>query len=164
MVATGNQPISKLDIALATFEDALESPVVPGELTEWCSRAQKAFETVRDRYVHEARPSHARQLAEIHDQDQEMGTIVAQLADEDKAIVVELERLGSLLQVFIERVDPKAEGSDEPLLDEEESSSEGDRRSLVQELLALVIRVRTHEKSLRTWFVEAFQRDRGVGD
>jgi hypothetical protein len=157
-----DQPPS-LKTALAALEDVLESPVVPGELTEWCSRAKTDFEKLHDLYIGQTRPSHAKQIAEIRDQDQEMGTIVARLEEEDKAIVVEMERLGAILQAFIDHVDEKAERSDNAI-SERHASGEDQRRSLVDGLLALVIRVRTHEKSLQTWFFEAFQRDRGIAD
>jgi hypothetical protein len=117
----------------------------------------------RDLYVDEIGPAHKRQLAEIRDQDQEMSVHVTKLSDEHEAILLEFERLGSLLQVFVDHVDDHAEGADEIAYPDGTLAKEG-RQSLVQEMLAFVIRIRTHEKSLRTWFVEAFQRDRGVAD
>jgi hypothetical protein len=114
-------------------------------------------------YDNQTRQSHAKQLAEIRDQDQEMSATVARLGEEEEAILVELERLGGLFQVFVEHIDPNAEGVEEAAT-EAESSSEDQRRSLLEEMLALIIRIRMHEKSLQTWFVEAFQRDRGVAD
>ena len=157
MTALSDQQISELDAALASLEACVETPVVPGELAEWCGRALAALEMCYETYLEQARPAHERQLAEIREQDQEMSTLADQLAGENEAIVVELQRLRSLVHVYAAHVDPKAEGSDE-------DTPEVDRQSLVQEILAVVIRMRTLERSLQTWFVEAFQRDRGVAD
>jgi hypothetical protein len=152
-----------LAAALATLEDSLETPVISGELADWCQRVWAAYETVHAMYVERVRIAHERQLVEIGRQDQEMSAVVAQLADEDQALLIELERLGSLLHVFVDRLDPQAEGAHEPSSDEDGSSDE-ERRSLVQDMLALVIRIRTLEKGIQTSYFEAFQRDRGVGD
>jgi hypothetical protein len=51
----------------------------------------------------------------------------------------------------------------EKLLDLEESLEKA-RQLLVDQGLALVLRIRKQEAAARTWYVEAFQRDRGVGD
>lgn len=163
MSSDSNQSTSQCIAALAALEGCLESPVVPGELIGWTRQTHTAFETLRDLYVDQVGPAHRRQLAEIRDQDKEMSIRVANLSEEHEAILVEFERLGTLLQVYVNHVDPQSEGADEPLALEEDSL-EDRRQSLVKEMLALVIRIRTHEKALRTWFVEAFQRDRGVAD
>jgi hypothetical protein len=38
------------------------------------------------------------------------------------------------------------------------------RDHLVERGLSLVLRIRKQEAAVKTWYLEAFQRDRGVGD
>lgn len=148
---------AELERALAVLEDRLETPFVPGELDEWCKETQEAFETLRELYRVEVRPAHERQLAEIREQDPGLDTRVARMAEEDEALVVELQRLGSLLSVLSGKVDPKVEETDD-------SGTEEELPHLIRQMLEVVIRIRMLEKSLQTWFIEAFERDQGVAD
>ena len=157
MATTQQGPTVELENALFQLEDRLETPVVPGEMVEWCRQVQAAFEGLRTLYEDRVRPSHERQFAAIRNEDPALDTRTSQLASEDEAIVVELERLGSILNILADHVDPQAETA-------EDLGTGEQLPELVREMLAVVIRIRTFEKAVQTWYVEAFQRDRGVVD
>jgi hypothetical protein len=51
-----------------------------------------------------------------------------------------------------------------PKLEPDEEKAQQHVKKLVDEGMAFVARVRKQEVAIQTWFVEAFNRDRGAGD
>ena len=80
---------------------------------------------------------------------------VAQLQAEDVEILKSYDEFEARVRRLQERAG--VAGAREDKFDEE-------IRSIVDEGLALVIRVRKQERALSTWLAEAFHRDTGVGD
>ncbi|MCE9554024.1 MAG: hypothetical protein K8T91_11700 [Planctomycetes bacterium] len=140
---------------LIDLEEALEMPLVAGELTAWTSRVAGAARIVHSLLTEHLAQAHRDDYAEIAEQDLEMATCVDNMKAEDAAIRLEFERFMELagnVAVAATRAEP-----DELILEKA-------REHLVDHGLALVLRIRKQEAAVRTWYIEAFQRDRGVGD
>ncbi len=142
-------------VALAELEACLESVVVPGDLLSWATALQQACETGGNALRRAITGSHADQLSKIKSEDLNLAQRVVQLKEEDAEILKLYDQLAGKVQRLQERAD--LAGSREDKLDETV-------QSLIDEGLALVIRVRKQESAINTWFAEAFQRDTGVGD
>lgn len=143
------------DEVLDGLEQQLETPVVPGELESWTGEAQLAMARLAHALRHRVEDVHDEQLAEIAAEDAELVIRVEALRGEDEALLEEVDRLRSRAAKLNEAA-PRAEPNERRLgrgVD-----------AFVEEALAFVIRVRKQEVALRTWYQEAFQRDRGVAD
>jgi hypothetical protein len=140
---------------LAELEEALELPLVAGELTAWTSRVANAARIVHSLLTEHLARAHGEDFAAIVEQDLEMATCIENMKAEDAAIRLEFERFMELARnvaAAATRAEP-----DELILEKA-------REHLVDHGLALVLRIRKQEAAVRTWYIEAFQRDRGVGD
>jgi len=140
---------------LAELEEALELPLVAGELTVWTARVAQAARIVHSILTDPLAQAHREDFAEIAEQDLEMATCVDNMRAEDAAIRLEFERFRELADNVA-----SAAGRVEP----DELTLDKARTHLIDHGLALVLRIRKQEAAVRTWYLEAFQRDRGVGD
>lgn len=140
---------------LADLEEALEMPAVAGELPHWTARAANAARVVHSLLNEHLAKAHREDFAEIARQDLEMAACIDKMKAEDKTIRLEFERFMELAKnvaAAAARVEP------------DELTMAKAVRHLVDTGLALVLRIRKQEAAVRTWYIEAFQRDRGVGD
>jgi len=152
--ATPNQP-DELKTALTSFETSLLTPSVSGELPSWLEEVQKTWAEASTQVHYYAKHLHPRQYDEMGKQDPELLPRVDLLAAEDEAIEREREQLSQL----IGRV-----GEHAPKFEPDEEKADKYVRSLVDSGTAFLIRVRKQEVAIQTWYVEAFNRDRGPVD
>jgi hypothetical protein len=140
---------------LVDLEDALELPQVAGELIGWTARVAASVDDVRNLLTAHLASAHRADYAEMINQDPELSTCVENLKAEDAAIRREFDRVWELatsLAAAAVRVEP------------DELTLAKARNRLVTDGLAVILRIRKQEAAVRTWYIEAFQRDRGVGD
>ena len=141
--------------ALQKLETNLETPVVPGDLSSWISNLRGSIDTV-GRLLHDVVvDSHEQCFRQIQEQDPELSPRVQQLRNEDQELLRDFEAVaGAISNLEKQNGDRVANQAD----------SDDKIAEIVQLGLAFVIRTRTLETTLSTWHMEAFQRDRGVGD
>jgi hypothetical protein len=146
---------SKLDEGLERFEAVLVRPVVPGELPAWArsvsERCSQVVTALRGWIDEDHRPRYA----EIRDRDDGLLRRVEHMQQEDAALLDSGARLEADLSRF---------AADAHRLGPREGELESDRSDLAKRGLDFVIRIRTQESALRTWYGEAFYRDRGTVD
>jgi len=145
----------KLGDALAKVEAAVETPFVPGELERWMDAVEEAFLTLE--------PVLEKQLNQIHPD------IYDDIQQEDPGLLPRVELMQSQDQE-IKRADNEIKQK-LPILRNAITNIEPDEaiikrtlESFVDETLEFVITIRKQEQSLRTWTMEAFNRDRGTVD
>jgi septal ring factor EnvC (AmiA/AmiB activator) len=145
---------SEFDKSLEAFESQLATPLVPGEVLQWSDLTAKATEQLR-RVLETRRAEYEAQLKEIAAQDAEMLRRVEQLQTLRDDVFKRFEQLDRLIAAIKKPVD----------IDEDR---EAKMRPAIEKLsadgLALAIDVRKLDREIATWYVEAFQRDRGVVD
>jgi hypothetical protein len=140
---------------LAEVESCLESVVVPGELLAWANELLQACEAEGSALRREISKAHAENLAKLSAANSDQSQHAAQLEAEDAEILRRFDEFESKVRRLQERA---------ALAGAREDNLEEGIRSIVEDGLALVIRVRKQERALSTWLSEAFQRDTGVGD
>jgi hypothetical protein len=150
-----SSPDAELKAALERFETCLLSPIISGELADWVAEADKAWgNAVAQIRVHAAE-LHPRQFKQISKVDPELLPRTEKLQAEDAEIIEDVDEFDRALRRFVEHA-PKFEP------DEEKISSHAEK--VVNGGVALITRVRKQEAALQTWFIESFNRDRGVAD
>lgn len=140
---------------LASFERCLMTPVIPGELPGWLLAARDACRQTRQLFRAEVDGPHSQLLREIVDQDSELVPRAEELRAEDTRLLTELDNLhvtAEHLCELAERAEPNEARLDEHVEDFTASATD------------FVMQCRRHEIALTTWFMEAFNRDRGIAD
>lgn len=145
----------ELHDALEQFEACLESPLVPGELVAWSGSLHDACDKTTAHWLQEVETVHVAQFKEIKRQDMEMASRVDDMKAEDDAITCQIDAVCHDVTKFHERSET---------MEADEGRFEEIRKELVKKGLDLVIRIRTQQQTIRTWYLEAFDRDRGTGD
>jgi len=145
----------RLETALAELEKSLESPVVPGELPRWVESVRKNLEEAGRLVSQNISRMHPDQFKEITEQDPELLPRIQRLKQEDQELVEQYES-------FHHKVSGLAEHS--PDIEPDEVKVEKGIEALAKEGIEWVIRARKQEAAIDTWFLEAFQRDRGDVD
>jgi hypothetical protein len=144
----------EFDKTLGTFESQLATPLVPGEVLQWATATEKAAAELRSA-LEARRDEYQAQLKEIAKQDAEMLRRVEQLQILRDAVFAKFDQIDRLIAAIKKPVD----------IDEDR---EAKMRSAIEKVatdgLALAIDVRKLDREIATWYVEAFQRDRGVVD
>jgi hypothetical protein len=141
--------------ALQVLEKRLETPVVPGELVSWSEEAAAAIEAAGRVLREHIADNHSRQLQEILRQDRGLAARVEQMQQNDVDLVqqlTEIRRLAGELRSSARQVEP------------DERLAADAHAALVEKGLQWVIAARTQEAAIATWYVEAFDRDRGDVD
>jgi hypothetical protein len=151
MAATTTQ----LTDSLQTLEKRLETPIVPGELPSWVNQAAAALRAVERELREQIEEAHPPQYREIHRQDEGLARRVEQLEEGDCRL---LELLSDVRRI----ADELRNNADE--IEPDERLAADAHEALVEKGLQLVIAARTQEEAIATWFVEAFDRDRGDVD
>jgi hypothetical protein len=146
---------NQLKLALSAFETSLATPVVSGELAEWVDAVQKTWTEASAQIHYEIRHRHPRQYEQISKEDPELLPRVEQLQAEDRAIEEDREKLNHAVSRTAQHV---------PKLEPDEEKAQQHTKKLVDEGIAFIARVRKQEVAIQTWFVEAFNRDRGAVD
>jgi len=151
---SGNNSHQALETALNRFETQLETPVVPGELPAWLQSLERTL-TKLNPLLYTRIAEHQLQFDEMAKQDPGLIPRVEQLSGEDPGILAEA---GQQLKM----ISPLVRHSDKLERDVAHSANALERS--VQRGLKLVIRIRKQETAISTWYMEAFDRDRGVAD
>jgi hypothetical protein len=146
---------AELKSALEAFEVSLDTPVVSGELADWLDQVGLAWSKLSGQLRQLIERTHADQFAQIEEQDVELLPKVEQLKAEDTAILEECDALGQM----VARTTTHA-----PKLEPDEEKAQHHTNTLIDAGIALVTRVRKQEVAMQTWYVEAFNRDRGSVD
>jgi hypothetical protein len=146
---------SELKDAITAFETSLATPLVSGELAEWSESVRKCWGEASAQIHYHVKQLHPRQYDQIAKEDPELLPRVEQLQVEDQAIEQDREKLNQTVRRTTEHA---------PKLEPDEGKAEQHTKKLVEEGMSLVARVRKHEVAIQTWFVEAFNRDRGAVD
>ncbi|REK18789.1 MAG: hypothetical protein DWQ37_03000 [Planctomycetota bacterium] len=141
---------------MSLLERRLETPIVPGELSAWLASASEAFDQVEPLLRAHIEKDHAEQLKEIRNQDAELAHRVSQLREEDARILAEFGVLRQELASLAKQGEQTPVPKSGPAYDAAEKMA--DRG------LKLAVAFRKQEAAIATWFVEAFQRDRGPVD
>ena len=150
------QEKSPILAALEKFERALETPVVPGELTAWTGDAKGLCDKIGELLQTYVVQKHTESFSRILRQDIELGHRVENLREIDSRLLhVDFPSLNQKLG----ELDTRA-----PAVQPNESKLGSSVEEVVQEGLAFVIAARTQETAIETWYMEAFTRDCGSGD
>lgn len=150
-----NNDATPLEAALHRLETQLETPVIPGEMPDWCEAAQHEFEPLEAELNRAVREKHLPLLAEIFELDPEQGARVEQLKKTDAELLVRTDKLKQRLYKLC-NASEIAEPNEVRVADCVEET--------IQLGLQLVIDIRKQEIALATWHGEALKRDRGIAD
>lgn len=141
--------------SLSAFEECVDTPFVPGELSMWIDAVADAFERLCDDLAVQRQQVHSAEFADIAQEDTELLQRIRLMHQEDRAIGEEQERIAQTIATLKPRI--QNVGADEAFLRRDcNRLSEGARK--------FVSRVRKQEVTIRTWWVESFMRDRGTVD
>lgn len=146
---------SQFLVTLADFEKCLGTPVIPGEMSAWLQTVRKAFEGVRSQFCREVQKPHDQLLNDMVEQDFEMAQRAEQMKAEDRQLLSQIDDLHAKFERLCEM--SKRGGTQEAKLDK-------DVEKFADEALRFVVACRKHETALTTWYMEAFNRDRGIAD
>lgn len=146
---------NELLAALARLETSLETPIVPGELANWCQTARQECEEVDRLLRQQITAVHRDLLQQILREDPGLAARVDELRQADLRLLEQSEAV----RASFERLCKAAAG-----MEPDEARLEGSPQEVVDEGLQFVLAVRKQETALTTWYVEAFERDRGVVD
>ena len=142
--------------SLKNFETTLETPIISGELMNWAETTKHACEELGEILCNGLQDKHAELFARILKEDDEMGSRVESLRAIDKEIRDnDLVGVQQSLNLVMERAST---------VESHESKMTEQLHKTVEQALTFVIKARTQETAISTWFMEAFNRDRGVGD
>jgi hypothetical protein len=150
-----NDPDAVLKESLDAFETSLATPIVSGELDVWADQVRTAWAEAEPLIKRQLTHWHPKQCQEIIEQDPGLATEVEKLGAEDAALEAERACLGRLV-AEVSRVAPIVEPDERKVTD-------GQTR-LVDKGIAFVARLKKQQVAVRTWFQEAFNRDRGTVD
>lgn len=144
-----------LAACLTQLETAFERPLVPGELVSWIEEVRRAFDDLIQTWRRQVQEIHGRDYEQIVQEDPNLEHRVKQLKAVDDELIKQCDELLFRIEEFA-----AAAGKVEP----DEQSLEAERERLAQDGINFVVAARTQEVQRRTWLMEAYQRDRGVGD
>jgi hypothetical protein len=140
---------------LERLEAALDTPSVPGEMSNWASMVRKSFDAASRAILRQIESVHPGQLREIEGQDAELMVRTQQLREEDRRHQDWCRRLSAAFADFEAKA--ARAGADEKQVTEQQ-------QALVEEGLRFVTHVRKQEAAIRSWLQEAFERDTGLAD
>jgi hypothetical protein len=141
--------------ALAAFETSVATPIVSGELPDWTEKVQKAWSDASAQIHYHLKHLHPRQYQEISKEDPALFQQVELLKTEDQAIEHDREKLNQRVMSVATHA---------PKLEPDEGKANNHVQNLIDEAMAFVMRARKQEVAVQTWYVEAFNRERGGGD
>ncbi len=141
--------------SLDEFERALLHPLISGELSTWVQDIQHDWSEAASHIHYQLKHQHPRQYEEIAQQDPELLSRIDLLKAEDAAIEEHREKISQAVARVAEHV---------PKLEPDEAKAEKHTKPLVDDGMAFVARVRKQVVAVQTWYIEAFNRDRGAGD
>jgi hypothetical protein len=144
-----------LKSALIGFETSVATPVVSGELMPWLDSVRATWATLSHHLVDDRDHNHPAQFEQIGSADPELLPRVEQLQEEDAAIEEDRQMLDQAISRSTAHI---------PKMEPDEEKAEQHIKKLIDQGMAFVARVRKQEVAIQTWFIEAFNRDRGAVD
>lgn len=153
--STGEREESGDHEALELLTTALVTPIVPGEAEAWVEEVQSAVETAARRFDARSRGDHASALQRIGAVDPALLHRVTELEGEAEDLREEWEDLRCVAARLERAVRDAAP---------DEARTHGAILSFCQKAFAVLLRTRRQDAAVRTWTLEAFDRDRGGGD
>jgi hypothetical protein len=141
--------------SLDEFERALLHPLISGELSTWVQEVQQDWREAASHIHYQLKHQHPRQYEEITRQDPELFPRVDQLKAEDAAIEEQRDKFSQAVSRVAEHV---------PKLEPDEAKAEKHTKPLIDDGVAFIARVRKQVVAVQTWYIEAFNRDRGAVD
>jgi hypothetical protein len=156
-VPTSNDdnPALQLKTALDSFEVACLRPIISGELQSWVNHLKEEWDRANKQLELHTKHLHPRQYEEITKQDPELFARVDQLRAEDVVIDTERARVDQSIARLAEHL---------PKLEPDEEKAKVRASTFVDDATAFLARVRKQVVAVQTWYVEAFDRDRGAVD
>ena len=146
---------NELREALASFETSVATPIVSGDLPDWTDKVQKAWSEASAQVHYHVKHLHPRQYDEISNEDPALFQQVELLKAEDDAIERDREKLNQSVTSVATHA---------PKLEPDEGKANRHIQSLIDDAMAFVMRARKQQVAVQTWYVEAFNRERGGGD
>jgi Spy/CpxP family protein refolding chaperone len=144
-----------LNEALAFFETCLETPVVPGELPQWCESATTACSELKAQLAQETGQTHPKMFTQIREEDPALASRIDAMRQTDEKLHEQAEQVETYLHHLCQ-----LSGEVEP----DEAKVEEQVEKAAKKGLSLVIEIRKQETAITTWYMEALERDRGVVD
>ena len=141
--------------ALEELELSLQTPLVPGELENWIRAVETACQATGDVLQRQIAVVHRQQFAEMLQQDPGMQPRVDELQAGDE----KTQEMFASFRDRVERLAPKVLA-----VDADEGRVEERLKALSEQGLEFVGHARSQETATNTWFMEAFNRERGGGD
>lgn len=155
MATVSTDNVEQFEDALREFEEAVLSPVVPGELVRWTETTAKSTAALRSTLATRISSDHASVLNSIAEADPELIPRVELIRVEDEALGAranEMAEAAEQLHSMAEVMEPEEE----------------DFKVLMKHFLTaaekFASRVKIQEQAITTWYVESQQRDRGLVD
>jgi hypothetical protein len=148
-------PERELRDSLDEFETSLATPVVAGELAVWIKTAHAKWNEASAQTHYHIGHMHSRQYQQISHEDPEMHACVERLKVEDNKLEQDREALNRMIVRVVGHA---------PKFEHDEEKIHHHTQHMIDAGLAFVARVRKQEVTIQTWFMEAFNRDRGVAD
>jgi len=146
---------SELKAALDVLETSIATPIVPGALATWLADVQHAWAEAAAQVHFHVKHLHPRQFEEIAQQDPELLPRIELLKAEDAAIEEERGKLSERVVRMVEHA---------PQLEPDEEKAQRHLKGMIDDVSALILRVRKQTVALQTWYMEAFNRDGGAVD
>jgi hypothetical protein len=141
--------------AVDDFERSLLRPLLSGELPNWVKEVHQDWREAASHIHYQIKHQHPRQYEEIAQQDPELLPRIDLLKREDAAIEVERETINQAVDRVAEHL---------PKLEPDEGKAEKFTKPLIDDGMAFIARVRKQVIAVQTWYIEAFNRDRGAVD
>lgn len=144
-----------LEGALRRLETALETPVIAGEMPDWCEAVQHELVSMEQELHRAVREKHVAILAEIMEFDPEQGPRVERLKQVDGELLDRADKLKGRFQKLSNATE---------MVEPDELRVVDHVEQFIQVGLQLIIDIRRHEIGIATWHSESLKRDRGVVD
>lgn len=141
--------------ALDKLEQCLETPILSGHMDEWLCACRQLWIDVESALQMRIDEGHGEMLEEIAAQDPELLPRIEKLLAEDSILLKAASELRNDADWLAAAC--KNQSSDQQRVDEQ-------LQRFSKRALEWVLRIRAQETAIMTWYQEAFNRDRGVGD
>jgi hypothetical protein len=147
-------PNRALDEKIDAFEKALQATRVAGELSDWIYAVGRGLNELKEEYKRQASNDHRTAFRKILNEDVVMQPTVAKLREADEQIMQKITEVENLVASVAVQLNASND-------QREDLERTGKVFEMGQQIL---FSVRKQEQDLTTWYIEAFQRDNGVGD
>lgn len=152
---TATKKLDPIAESLQRLEEHLELPYVSGDLHAWSETLRQLLCEADKNVKDEITTEHGRAYDAIVKNHSNLRQEVEKLRTQDPEILAALDSFGQQAERFTSAID-------ETVLAGQQFQQK--REQLINDGLALVLRIRRQRAAIDTWLGEALQRDNGVGD